>query len=227
MPTEEKAILREELKKNVKSIVKDDYEFGFHDDDVRYTFKARPGLDEKIVREISALKKEPEWMLERRLQAFKTFQRYPMPDFLSTDALEKIDFDKIVYFVRASDRAERSWDDVPPEVKRTFDRLGVPEAERKFLAGVSAQYDSEVVYHSVQAELEKQGVLFMDMDSGLREHPDIVKKYFGTVIPTGDNKFAALNTAVWSGGSFVYVPKGVHVEIPLQAYFRINSDNMG
>jgi Fe-S cluster assembly protein SufB len=227
MPTEEKAILREELKKNVKSIVKDDYEFGFHDDDVRYTFKARPGLDEKIVREISALKKEPEWMLERRLQAFKTFQRYPMPDFLSTDALEKIDFDKIVYFVRASDRAERSWDDVPPEVKRTFDRLGVPEAERKFLAGVSAQYDSEVVYHSVQAELEKQGVLFMDMDSGLREHPDIVKKYFGTVIPTGDNKFAALNTAVWSGGSFVYVPKGVHVQIPLQAYFRINSDNMG
>jgi Fe-S cluster assembly protein SufB len=213
MPGEDKAILREELKKNVEGIALDDYEYGFHDDDINYKFKARPGLDEKLVREISALKKEPQWMLERRLQAYKTFLKYPMPDFLSTNALNEIDFEKIVYFMRASDRAEKSWDDVPAEVKRTFDKLGVPEAERKFLAGVSAQYDSEVVYHSVQAELEKQGVLFMDMDSGLREHPEIVKKFFGTVIPTGDNKFAALNTAVWSGGSFVYVPKGVHVAI--------------
>ena len=219
--------LRDELKEKVTEIVSDDYQYGFHDNDIQYTFKARPGLDEQMVRDISALKKEPAWMLERRLQAYKTFVKYPMPTFLSTNALNEIDFEKIVYFMRASDRAEKSWDDVSPEVKRTFDRLGVPEAERSFLAGVSAQYDSEVVYHSVQAELEKQGVLFMDMDTALREHEDIVKKNFGTVIPTGDNKFAALNTSVWSGGSFVYVPKGVHVAMPLQAYFRINSDNMG
>jgi Fe-S cluster assembly protein SufB len=220
-------LLREELKKNVSEIVSDDYQYGFHDNDVAYTFKARPGLDETLVRQISALKKEPAWMLERRVAAYKTFMKYPMPDFLSTDALEKIKFDEIVYFMRATDQVAGSWEDVPEGVKRTFDRLGIPEAERSFLAGVSAQYDSEVVYHSVQEELTKQGVLFMDMDTALREHEDIVKKFFGTVIPTGDNKFAALNTAVWSGGSFVYVPKGVEVAIPLQAYFRINSDNMG
>ena len=227
MPTEDKTALREELKGQVKDIVKDDYAFGFHDDDIAYSFKSRKGLDEKIVREISALKKEPAWMLERRLQGYKTFMRYAMPTFLTTNALNEIDFSNIYYFMRASDRAEKSWDDVPEGVKRTFDRLGVPEAERNFLAGVSAQYDSEVVYHSVKEELTKQGVLFMDMDTALREHEDVVKKYFGTVIPTGDNKFAALNTSVWSGGSFVYVPKGVEVAIPLQAYFRINSDNMG
>ena len=227
MLNEEKAALREELKGQVKGIVADDYAYGFHDTDIQYTFKSRKGLDEQIVRDISALKKEPAWMLERRLQAYKIFLRYPMPDFLSTDQLTKIDFNNIYYFMRASDRAEKSWDDVPEGVKRTFDRLGVPEAERKFLAGVSAQYDSEVVYHSVKEELTKQGVLFMDMDTALREHEDVVKKYFGTIIPSGDNKFAALNTAVWSGGSFVYVPKGVEVAIPLQAYFRINSDNMG
>jgi Fe-S cluster assembly protein SufB len=227
MPGNDQTALREELKGQVKEIVKDDYAFGFHDDDIKYSFKSRKGLDEKLVREISALKNEPAWMLERRVQAYKAFVRYPMPGFLTTNALNEIDFDNIYYFMRASDRAEKDWKDVPEGIKRTFDRLGVPEAERNFLAGVSAQYDSEVVYHSVKEELTKQGVLFMDMDTALREHEDIVKKYFGTVIPTGDNKFAALNTAVWSGGSFVYVPKGVEVAIPLQAYFRINTDNMG
>jgi Fe-S cluster assembly protein SufB len=224
---DDKSALREELKGQVQEIVKDDYAYGFHDDDIQYTFKSRKGLDEKMVREISALKKEPAWMLERRLQGYRTFLKLPMPDFIGSDALQKIDFDNIYYFMRASDRAEKRWEDVPEGVKRTFDRLGVPEAERKFLAGVSAQYDSEVVYHSVKEDIEKQGVLFMDMDSGLREHEEIIRRYFGTVIPTGDNKFAALNTSVWSGGSFVYVPKGVEVAIPLQAYFRINSDNMG
>jgi len=227
MPGNDQTALREELKGQVKDIVKDDYAFGFHDDDIQYSFKSRKGLDEKLVREISALKKEPAWMLEKRVQAYKAFVRYPMPGFLTTNALNEIDFDNIYYFMRASDRAEKDWKDVPEGIKRTFDRLGVPEAERNFLAGVSAQYDSEVVYHSVKEELTKQGVLFMDMDTALREHEDIVRKYFGTVIPTGDNKFAALNTAVWSGGSFVYVPKGVEVAIPLQAYFRINTDNMG
>jgi len=227
MPGNDQTVLREELKGQVNEIVKDDYAFGFHDDDIKYSFKSRKGLDEKLVREISALKHEPAWMLERRVQAYRAFVRYPMPTFLTTNALNEIDFDNIYYFMRASDRAEKDWKDVPEGIKRTFDRLGVPEAERNFLAGVSAQYDSEVVYHSVKEELTKQGVLFMDMDTALREHEDIVKKYFGTVIPTGDNKFAALNTAVWSGGSFVYVPKGVEVAIPLQAYFRINTDNMG
>jgi Fe-S cluster assembly protein SufB len=227
MPTDEKHVLREELKSQVKSIVKDDYEYGFHDDDVKYTFKARKGLDADMVRQISALKSEPKWMTDFRLRAYELFVKKPMPTFLSTNALNDIDFSDIYYFMRAQDKQGKTWDEVDEGVKRTFDRLGIPEAERKFLAGVSAQYDSEVVYHSVQAELTKQGVLFMDMDSGLRDHEDIVKKYFNTVIPMADNKFAALNSAVWSGGSFVYVPKGVHVTIPLQAYFRINSDNMG
>ncbi len=227
MPNDDQAVLREELKGQVNEIVKDDYAYGFHDDDIQYTFKSRKGLDEKIVRDISALKKEPQWMLERRVAAYKTFMRYPMPTFLSTNALNEIDFDNIYYFMRASDRAEKSWEDVPEGIKRTFDKLGIPEAERSFLAGVSAQYDSEVVYHSVKEELTKQGVIFCDMDTALREHEDIVKKYFGTVIPSADNKFAALNSAVWSGGSFVYVPKGVEVPLPLQAYFRINTENMG
>ncbi len=219
--------LREGLKKEVNQIVKDDYQFGFHDEDVKYTFKARPGLDEALVRQISALKKEPQWMTDFRVRAFHIFKKKPMPTFLSTNALNDIKFDDIYYFMRAMDGQGKTWEDVPEGVKRTFDRLGIPEAERKFLAGVSAQYDSEVVYHSVQEELTKQGVLFMDMDTALREHEDIVKKYFATIIPMADNKFAALNSAVWSGGSFVYVPKGVKVSIPLQAYFRINSDNMG
>ena len=227
MPTEEKAVIREELKSQVNQIVKDDYAFGFHDDDVKYTFKAKKGLNAEIVAQISALKKEPKWMTEFRLRAYQVFMKKPLPTFLSTDALEHIDFSDIFYFMRAQDKQGKTWDEVDEGVKRTFDRLGIPEAERKFLAGVSAQYDSEVVYHSVQEELSKQGVLFMDMDTALREHEDIVKKYFATIIPMADNKFAALNSAVWSGGSFVYVPKGVKVAIPLQAYFRINSDNMG
>ncbi len=226
MPTEDKTILREELKAQVKDIARDDYAYGFHDDIV-YNFKSKKGLDEEMVRKISAMKKEPQWMTDIRVKAYKIFLAKPMPTFLSTDALDKIDFDDIYYYVRASEGQGKTWDDVPADVKRTFDRLGIPEAERKFLAGVSAQYDSEVVYHSVQEELTKQGVLFMDMDSGLRDHPDIIKKYFGSVIPTADNKFAALNTSVWSGGSFVYIPKGVQCKIPLQAYFRINSENMG
>lgn len=227
MPTEEKAILREQLKDQVKSISKDDYAYGFHDDDVKYTFKAKKGLDEALVRQISALKNEPKWMTDFRVRAFHIFKKFPMPTFLSTNALNEIDFDDIFYFMRAQDKQGKTWDEVDEGVKRTFDKLGIPEAERKFLAGVSAQYDSEVVYHSVQESLSKQGVLFTDMDSALRDHPEIVQKYFSTIIPIGDNKFAALNSAVWSGGSFVYVPKGVHVDIPLQAYFRINSDNMG
>lgn len=218
---------REELVQQVKGIVKDDYAFGFHDDDVKYSFKSKKGLDETLVRQISALKKEPKWMTDFRVRAYHIFKKKPMPTFLSTDALEHIDFEDIYYFMRATDGQGKTWEEVPEGVKRTFDRLGIPEAERKFLAGVSAQYDSEVVYHSVQEELSKQGVLFTDMDSALRDHEDIVKKYFATIIPMADNKFAALNSAVWSGGSFVYVPKGVHVAIPLQAYFRINSDNMG
>jgi Fe-S cluster assembly protein SufB len=173
------------------------------------------------------MKKEPQWMTDFRVRAHDLFWKKPMPTFLSTDALNRINFDDIYYYMRAMDGQGKTWEEVPEGVKRTFDRLGIPEAERKFLAGVSAQYDSEVVYHSVQEQLTKQGVLFMDMDSGLRDHEDIVRKHFGTVIPMADNKFAALNSAVWSGGSFVYVPKGVKVEIPLQAYFRINSDNMG
>jgi Fe-S cluster assembly protein SufB len=166
-------------------------------------------------------------MLERRLKAFELFQEKPMPNWGDTRALSEIDFSNIHYFVRPTERVGTSWDEVPTEIKDTFERLGIPEAERKFLAGVSAQFESEVVYHSMQKQLEDQGVLFFDMDTGLREHPDIVEKYFGTVIPSEDNKFAALNTAVWSGGSFIYVPKGVKVDIPLQAYFRINTENMG
>ncbi len=227
MQTEDKSALRAELKSKVDTIVKDDYAFGFHDDDVKYTFKAQKGLNADIVRQISKLKNEPAWMTEFRLKAYAIFVKKPQPTFLSTDALEKIDFDDIFYFMRAQDKQSTSWDDVDAGVKRTFDRLGIPEAEQKFLSGVSAQYDSEVVYHSVRDELTKQGVIFTDMDSALREYPEIVKKYFATIIPMTDNKYAALNSAVWSGGSFVYVPKGVQVTIPLQAYFRINSDNMG
>ncbi len=198
--------------------------YGFHDPE-NYVFKARKGLDEQIVREISWMKGEPEWMTDLRLRSLEIFRSKPMPTWGAD--LGQIDFDDIYYYLRATDRQESSWDDVPEDIKRTFDRLGIPEAERKFLAGVGAQYESEVVYHKVREDLGRQGILFLDMDSGLREHPDIVRQYFGTIIPPTDNKFAALNTAVWSGGSFVYVPEGKHVEMPLQAYFRINARNMG
>ncbi len=199
--------------------------FGFHDAE-NYLYKAPKGLNREIVEKISEFKSEPRWMREFRLKSLDHFMARPQPTW-GSPLLQEVDYDNIHYFVRASERAERSWDDVPDDVKKTFDRLGIPEAERKFLSGVGAQYESEVVYHQVRKDLEEQGVIFMDMDSGLREHEDLVRKYWATVIPPNDNKLAALNSAVWSGGSFVYVPEGVHVEMPLQAYFRINTENMG
>jgi Fe-S cluster assembly protein SufB len=203
-----------------------DYQYGFSDHE-QYSFKSRRGLDRDVVEQISAHKHEPDWMLQFRLRALGIFRRKPLPTWPTAD-LSEIDFDNIFYYLRPTDNsAEKNWDDVPPYIKETFDKLGIPEAERKFLAGVSAQYESEVVYHSIREDLEKLGVIFLDMDSGLRQYPDLVKEYFGTVIPAADNKFSALNSAVWSGGSFIYVPKNTHVELPLQAYFRINAENMG
>jgi Fe-S cluster assembly protein SufB len=204
-----------------------EYKYGFSSPDGAedYVFKSERGLTEEIVRSISAHKSEPEWMLDIRLKALKQFEERPMPSWGAD--LSGIDFDNIYYYIKPTENMGRSWDDVPDDIKNTFERLGIPEAERKFLAGVGAQYESEVVYHSLQEDLEKQGVLFLDMDGALREHPEIVKEYFGTIIPSNDNKFSALNTAVWSGGSFIYVPPGVKVEMPLQAYFRINAENMG
>jgi Fe-S cluster assembly protein SufB len=199
--------------------------FGFHDPETGYAYKAPKGLSQEVVRNISEYKSEPDWMREFRLKALEHFQQRPTPTWGGN--LGTIDWDDIHYFVRASEKAGRSWDEVPEDIKKTFDRLGIPEAERKFLSGVGAQYESEVVYHQVREDLEKQGVIFVDMDTGLREHEDIVREYWATVIPPNDNKLAALNSAVWSGGSFVYVPAGVKVEMPLQAYFRINTENMG
>ncbi len=190
----------------------------------RYVFKARKGLDRGIVAEISQMKGEPEWMRDFRLGALEVFESKPLPRWGGRIA---IDFQDVYYYLKPTDHQGKSWDDVPDEIKRTFDKLGIPEAEKKFLAGVKAQYESEVVYGSLREELSKQGVIFTDMDSGLREHPDLVREYFSTVIPPTDNKFAALNSAVWSGGSFIYVPPGVHIQYPLQAYFRINAANMG
>ncbi|MGC1184787.1 MAG: Fe-S cluster assembly protein SufB [Candidatus Dormiibacterota bacterium] len=201
-----------------------DYKYGFNDGD-EFVFRAERGLSPEVVADISRRKAEPAWMLEFRLKALEHFRQRPMPSWGAD--LSGIDFDDIYYYVRPAEEQGRTWEEVPEGIKRTFDRLGIPEAERKFLAGVSAQYESEVVYHSIREDLEKLGVLFCDCDTGLREHPEIFRKYFGTVIPPNDNKFAALNSAVWSGGSFVYVPKGVRVEVPLQAYFRINTESMG
>jgi Fe-S cluster assembly protein SufB len=201
-----------------------EYEYGFKDAE-NYVFKSRRGLDEQEVREISAMKKEPAWMTDIRVKAYHHFVKRPMPTWGAD--LSDIDFDNIFYYIKPTDRQGRSWDDIPAEIKTTFDRLGIPEAEKKFLSGVGAQYESEVVYHNIRKELSSKGVIFLDMDSALREHPDIVKEYFCSLIPYSDNKFAALNTAVWSGGSFIYVPKGVHIDMPLQAYFRINAENMG
>jgi Fe-S cluster assembly protein SufB len=201
------------------------YEFGWADPDIAGA-TAKRGLNEAVVREISALKNEPEWMLAARLKALRLFERKPMPNWGAN--LSDIDFGNIKYFVRATDRQVASWDDLPVDIKNTYDKLGIPEAEKqRLLAGVAAQYESETVYHSISADLERQGVVFLDTDTALKEHEDLFREYFGTVIPAGDNKFSALNTAVWSGGSFIYVPPGVHVEIPLQAYFRINTENMG
>ena len=205
--------------------VRDEREqYAFHDD-ITYLRETKAGLTEATVREISETKDEPAWMLEYRLRAYKHFEARAMPHWGGD--LTKLDFSKIVYYRKPSEREEKSWDDVPDQIKKTFERLGIPEAERKFLAGVGAQYDSEVVYHSVREDLQKLGVVFMGTDQGMKEYPEIFKKYFGTVIPAEDNKFAALNSAVWSGGSFVYVPKGVDVPLPLQAYFRINGQNTG
>ncbi|MDQ2625063.1 MAG: Fe-S cluster assembly protein SufB [Actinomycetota bacterium] len=201
------------------------YGYGWHDEDSAGS-TARRGIDEDVVRNISALKNEPEWMLKTRLKALRLFGRKPMPNWGSD--LSAIDFDNIKYFVRSTEKQATSWEDLPEDIKNTYDRLGIPEAEKqRLVAGVAAQYESEVVYHQIREDLEEQGVIFLDTDTALREHPEIFQQYFGSVIPSGDNKFAALNTAAWSGGSFVYVPPGVHVEIPLQAYFRINTENMG
>jgi Fe-S cluster assembly protein SufB len=208
-----------------KETVRDEREqYAFHDD-ITYLRETKAGLTEATVREISETKDEPAWMLEYRLRAYKHFEARAMP--MWGGDLTKLDFSKIVYYRKPSEREEKSWDDVPDQIKKTFERLGIPEAERKFLSGVGAQYDSEVVYHSVREDLQKLGVVFMGTDQGMKEYPEIFKKYFGTVVPAEDNKFAALNSAVWSGGSFVYVPKGVEVPLPLQAYFRINGQNTG
>ena len=201
------------------------YEYGWADNDAAGAVAQR-GLSEAVVRNISTLKNEPEWMLNLRLKGLRLFDRKPMPNWGAD--LTGIDFQNIKYFVRSTEKQAASWEDLPEDIKATYDRLGIPEAEKqRLVAGVAAQYESEVVYHKIREDLEEQGVLFLDTDTALREHEDIFKEYFGTVIPVGDNKFAALNTSVWSGGSFIYVPKGVHVDIPLQAYFRINTENMG
>ena len=201
------------------------YQFGWSDSDLAGS-TARRGLNEDVVRNISALKNEPQWMLDLRLKGLDLFNRKPMPTWGSD--LSGIDFDNIKYFVRSTEKQAATWEDLPAEIKNTYDRLGIPEAEKqRLVSGVAAQYESEVVYHQIREDLEEQGVLFLDTDTGLREHEDVFREYFGSVIPVGDNKFAALNTAVWSGGSFIYVPKGVKVDIPLQAYFRINTENMG
>lgn len=200
------------------------YEFGFHDK-IKPVFSTKKGLSENVVREISAMKHEPSWMLEKRLMALSLFYSKKMPQWGGD--LTRINFDNIYYYVKPMDKQGRTWEEVPTEIKNTFDKIGIPEAEKKFLAGVGAQYDSEMVYHSVSKMLEKKGVIFVDTDTALQKYPELVKQYFGTIIPAADNKFAALNTAVWSGGSFIYVPKGVRVELPLQAYFRINAKNMG
>ncbi|WP_281192746.1 Fe-S cluster assembly protein SufB [Erysipelothrix rhusiopathiae] len=202
----------------------EEYQYGFHDD-VEGVVAFDKGLSESVVREISRLKNEPEWMLEIRLKAYQSFMDQKMPSWGAN--LSKVDFDEYIYFLRASDQVERSWDDVPQEIRNTFDRLGIPEAEAKYLSGVATQYDSEVVYASMLQEVESKGVLFFDMDTGLRDYPEIVKQYFGKLVPYNDNKFAALNTAVWSGGSFIYIPKGVTLDKPLQSYFRINAEQMG
>ena len=210
------------------SSINEDYavKYGFHDP-VDYFHKGAKGINHEVVEMISKMKNEPRWMTDRRHDALDIFLAKPTPAWGNTKLLNEIDYDNIYYFMKPIEKQQHSWDDVPEYIKRTFDKLGIPQAEQRFLGGVSAQYESEVVYHSVQEDLKKQGIIFLDTDSGLREHPDMVSTFFGTVIPPGDNKFAALNTAVWSGGSFIYVPPGVEVKAPLQAYFRINAENMG
>ena len=199
--------------------------YDFKDSTEMYVHLSKKGLTKDTVREISKLKDEPDWMLDFRLRSYDVFMKKPMPQWGGD--LNKIDFQNIYFYAKASEKTEKNWDDVPEDVKNTFDKLGIPEAEKKFLAGVGAQYESEVVYHNLREDLQKQGVLFLDTDSALIEHPEIFKKYFGKIIPPEDNKFSALNSAVWSGGSFIYIPPGVKVDMPLQAYFRINAENIG
>ena len=221
----EKGMVRNMAAKEAREAV-GEYKAGWHDPEnatIRFDF----GLSEQVVRDISALKNEPDWMTEIRVKAFHHFENRPMPTWGNMSMLEEIDFDSICYYLRSSDATEKDWEDVPENIRDTFDKLGIPEAEQKWLSGVTAQYESEAVYHSIREDLEQQGVIFLDMDSGLKEYPELVKKWFCSVVPFQDNKFSALNTAVWSGGSFIYVPKGVHVEMPVQAYFRINAKNMG
>ena len=201
-----------------------EYQWGFHDEE-NPVIKIERGLNEDVIRQISAHKGEPKWMLDFRLDAYEIFLSKPMPNWGAD--LSGIDFDNIFYYLKPAESNARSWDDVPDTIKNTFERLGIPEAERKFLAGVGAQYESEVIYHSLKKELEDQGILFLDTGQALLEHEDLFREYFASIIPSADNKFAALNSAVWSGGSFIYVPPGVRIEQPLQAYFRINAENMG
>src|SRR3990172_12026527 len=201
-----------------------EYRYGFSDPETS-VFKSRKGLDREVVEQISRLKVEPAWMLEYRLKALDHFYKRPMPTWGGD--LSSLDLDEIYFYVKPAEAEAKSWDDVPDTIKKTFDRLGIPEAERKFLAGVGAQYESEMVYHKVQDSLAKLGVIFLSIEDGLRQHPDLFREYFGKIIPIEDNKFAALNSAVWSGGSFVYIPKNVKVDLPLQAYFRINDPDMG
>lgn len=202
----------------------EEYKYGFHDKDVSVV-RFQKGLNQKIVEEISMMKNEPGWMTDFRLRSLELFEKQKMPNWGGD--LSNLNFDDITYYVKPSERQGKTWEEVPSEIKNTFDKLGIPEAEQKYLAGVSAQYESEVVYHSMRKDLEDLGILFTDTDTALREYPELFKEYFGTVVPPEDNKFAALNSAVWSGGSFIYVPKGVKSDVPLQAYFRINSENMG
>lgn len=203
----------------------DNYKYGFRDENVKTVLETGKGLTEAIVRQISAWKKEPEWMTQFRVDSFHQFEKMEMPDW--GPDLSEIDFQDFTYYKKVSNEAEKSWDDVPEEVKKTFEKLGIPEAERKYLAGVTTQYESEAVYHNMLDEVREKGVLFLDIDSALKEYPDIFRKYFATIVPASDNKLAALNSAVWSGGSFIYVPPGVKLEKPLQSYFRINSESMG
>ncbi len=207
-------------------LVSGDFDFSFSDKE-DYFFKAQRGLSKEIVAQISQMKNEPGWMTDFRLKSYDYFLKRPMPTWGGGGALNELDFNNIYYYIKPSENQGATWDDIPSYIKDTFDKIGIPEAERTSLAGVGAQYESEVVYHSLREDLQKKGVLFLDTDSAVREHPEIFKQYFGTIIPPNDNKFAALNSAVWSGGSFVYIPSGVSVDVPLQAYFRINAENMG
>ena len=215
-----------EKEQELVSVVNQDYaeRYGFSDVE-DYVYKAEKGLDEKLIRTISSMKNEPEWMLNFRLEAYAHYLQRPMPEWGAD--LSVIDFDDIYYYIKPTDEQGDTWEDIPSYIKDTFNKLGIPEAEQKFLSGVAAQYESEVIYHNIKKELEEQGVIFLGMDDAVAQYPDLVKEYFCTIIPYQDNKFTALNTAVWSGGSFIYVPPGVKVDMPLQAYFRINAKNMG